>query len=124
MGKNIEYYLSKGYEPNMAAYFASGRRRITKVVPQRNFTLLLSFDNGETRLYDVHPLIEPKTVFACLQDWNIFRRVYLDEDHSVAWDIDPNIDSREKWDNQLDLCPDSCYMDSVPYQAGTLLSAE
>ena len=62
MGKSVEYYLSKGYDRKMAEYFASGRKRITKVIPRNDFTLLLSFDNGETRLYDAfrpEPYLHP-----------------------------------------------------------------
>ena len=113
MGKSVEYYLSKGYDRKMAEYFASGRKRITKVVPRNDFTLLLSFDNGETRLYDAGPLLQAGTVFAPFREWDNFRRVYLDEDHSVCWDIDPNIDSNEVWNNKVDLCPDSCYVETV-----------
>lgn len=113
MGKSVEYYLSKGYDRKMAEYFASGRKRITKVVPRNDFTLLLSFDNGETRLYDARPLLQAGTVFAPFREWDNFRRVYLDEDHSVCWDIDPNIDSNEVWNNKVDLCPDSCYVETV-----------
>ena len=113
MGKSVEYYLSKGYDRKMAEYFASGRKRITKVVPRNDFTLLLSFDNGETRLYDASPLLQAGTVFAPFREWDNFRRVYLDEDHSVCWDIDPNIDSNEVWNNKVDLCPDSCYVETV-----------
>ena len=115
MGKSVEYYLSKGYDRKMAEYFASGRKRITKVIPRNDFTLLLSFDNGETRLYDAGPLLQAGTVFTPFREWNNFRRVYLDEGHSVCWDIDPNIDSNEVWNNKVDLCPDSCYVDSVPF---------
>ena len=107
MGKSVEYYLSKGYDRKMAEYFASGRKRITKVVPRNDFTLVLSFDNGEIRLYDAGPLLQAGTVFAPFREWNNFRRVYLDEDHSV--------DSNEVWNNKVDLCPDSCYVDSVPF---------
>lgn len=113
MGKSVEYYLSKGYDRKMAEYFASGRKHITKVVPRNDFTLLLSFDNGETRLYDAGPLLQAGTVFAPFREWDNFRRVYLDEDHSVCWDIDPNIDSNEVWNNKVDLCPDSCYVETV-----------
>lgn len=77
MGKSVEYYLSKGYNRKMAEYFASGRKRITKVVPRNDFTLLLSFDNGETRLYDARPLLQAGTVFAPFREWDNFRRVYL-----------------------------------------------
>ena len=113
MGKSVEYYLSKGYDRKMADYFASGRKRITKVVPRNDFTLVLSFDNGEIRLYDARPLLQAGTVFAPFREWNNFRRVYLDEDHSVCWDIDPNVDSNEVWNNKVDLCPDSCYVETV-----------
>ena len=113
MRKSVEYYLSKGYDRKMAEYFASGRRRITRVIPRNDFTLLLSFDNGETRLYDAGPLLQTGTVFAPFQEWDNFRRVYLDEDHSVCWDIDPNVDSNEVWNNKVDLCPDSCYVETV-----------
>ena len=61
MGKSVEYYLSKGYDRKMAEYFASGRKRITKVVPRNDFTLVLSFDNGEIRLYDARPLLQAGT---------------------------------------------------------------
>ena len=113
MGKSVEYYLAKGYDRKMAEYFASGRKRITKVVPRSDFTLLLSFDNGEIRLYDARPLLQAGTVFAPFREWNNFRRVYPDEDHSVCWDIDPNVDSNEVWNNKVDLCPDSCYVETV-----------
>ena len=113
MGKSVEYYLAKGYDQKMAEYFASGRKRITKVVPRNDFTLVLSFDNGEIRLYDARPLLQAGTVFAPFREWNNFRRVYLDEDHSVCWDIDPNVDSNEVWNNKVDLCPDSCYVETV-----------
>ena len=84
MGKSVEFYLSKGYDQKMAEYFAAGRKRITKVVPEENFTLLLTFDNGETRLYDVRPLLETGTVFAPFREWKHFRRVYLDENDCVS----------------------------------------
>ena len=113
MGKSVEYYLSKGYDRKIAEYFASGRKRITKVVPRNDFTLVLSFDNGEIRLYDARPLLQAGTVFAPFREWNNFRRVYLDENHSVCWDIDPNVDSNEVWNNKVDLCPDSCYVETV-----------
>lgn len=114
MGKSVEYYLSKGFDQKMAEYFASGRKKISSVVPRNDFTLILGFDNGETRLYDVRPMLQENTVFAPLRDWKNFQRVHLDEDHSVTWDIDTDVDSKKVWNNKVDLCPDSCYVDSVP----------
>lgn len=118
MEKSVEYYLSKGVDSKMAEYFAHGRRQITKVVPLADFTLLLTFDNGETRLYDPRPLLQPGSVFEPFRKWENFCRVYLDDDHNVAWDIDPNVDSETVWNNKVDLCSDSCYVDSVPFSGG------
>lgn len=114
MEHNVNYYLSHGYDRKAAEYFAGGRKQIVSVKANDDFTLTLGFDNGETRLYDVAPLIEKNTVFEFLSDIKNFRRVYLDSAHAVAWDIDPETDSNIKWNNKVDLCPDSCYMDSVP----------
>lgn len=115
MGKSIEYYRAKGLDEKAAAYFASGRKQITSVIPRKDFTLILGFDSGESRLYDMNPLLQPGTVFAPFRQWENFRRVYLDQDHRVCWDIDPAVDSQAVWSNKVDLCPDSCYLDSVPF---------
>ncbi len=114
MPKTVKYYLSKGFDAKMAAYFAAGRRTIVSVTPNDNYTLTIRFDNGEDRLYDISPFIQPDTVFAFLKDMQHFRRVYVDEQHSIAWDKDPAVDSNVVWSNKVDLCPDSCYVDSVP----------
>ena len=112
--KSIEFYLSKGFDRKTAEYFASGRKKITSVVPKDDFTLILSFDNGEKRSLDVKPFMEQGTVFEKISNREVFNRVYLDEEKCVSWDIDPNIDSRLEWNNKIDLCPDSCYIDSIP----------
>ena len=114
MGKDINYYLSKGFDQKTAEYFASGRKVITSVLPAENFTLILTFDNNEQRLLDIKPTIKEGTVFACLSDPTIFSRVYLDENNCVSWDKAATIDSKMEWNNKIDLCPDSCYLDSLP----------
>ena len=40
--------------PEVAAYFASGRRKVVSVTANNDFTLTITFDNGEVRLYDMH----------------------------------------------------------------------
>lgn len=116
--RNIEYYLARGVDRKMAEYFAAGRKRIVHVVPNEDFTLIISFDNGEKRLYDVSPLLQAGTIFAPFRELENFRRVYVDEAHCIAWDIDPNVDSNLVWSNKVDLCPDSCYVDSIPLSGG------
>lgn len=114
MKKTKADYLAMGFDEKMADYFARGRRTIVSVKPNPDFTLTLRFDNGELRRYDAACLLHPGTAFAPISTWENFRRVYLDENHCVAWDIDPKVDSTIVWSNKLDLCPDGCYVDSVP----------
>lgn len=112
MSKSIEAYIAQGFTPEAAAYFAAGRRRITAVSPEGK-TLLLTFDNGEHRRYDMTPHLTPGTVFEPLMQPSVFQRVFLDEG-IVSWDVDPAVDSSVHWSNRIDLCPDTCYLDSLP----------
>lgn len=118
MGKSVEFYLSKGFDRPMAEYFARGRRRLMEAEAREDFKLILTYEGGERRLYDCAPILQAGTVFEHLLLWDNFKRVYVDEEHSVAWDIDPTVDSRVVWSNKVDLCPDGCYVDSVPYTRG------
>lgn len=118
MPNTVEFYLSKGFDKAMAEYYASGRRKITSVKPNEDFTLLLNFDNGEQRIFDVKPLLEKGGVFIPFREYSNFSRVYLDDCNAVSWDIDPNVDSDIVWNNKVDLSPDSCYVDSTPILTG------
>ena len=51
MANSIDYYLSRGFDRNAAKYFANGKKQITNVTPNSDFTLTIAFDNGEKRLY-------------------------------------------------------------------------
>lgn len=114
MGKSIEYYLSKGFDEKMAAYYVSGRKKIIAVEPNPDFSLTLHFDNGEVRRLDMRTVLQKGTVFEPFMQYDHFKRVYVDDCDCVAWDIDPNVDSNEVWSNKVDLCPDCCYVDSIP----------
>ena len=49
-----------------------------------------------------------------------FRRVYFSSNgRKVCWDVDPEVDSNEVWDNVVDLCADAVYIDSIPYEGGS-----
>lgn len=114
MPDTVAYYLSKGFDRKTAVYFASGRRTIVSVAANDDFSLTLTFDNGEVRIYDASPLLKPGTVFAPFADIDAFRRVYLDDTHCVSWDINPDVDSSVVWSNKVDLSSDTCYLDSIP----------
>lgn len=114
MPKSVEYYISKGFDQKMAAYFASGRKKITDVYANDDFTLLLTFDNNEKRLFDMKPYLKKNTVFESFLNLKDFKRVYLDDSNCVSWDKDENVDSTIFWNNKVDLSSDVCYVDSIP----------
>lgn len=114
MANTFEHYLAKGFDEKAARYFASEKKRIISVVPNDDYTLTIEFDNGENRLLDVRSYLEKGTVFETFLDIDNFKRVYVDKQHCIAWDIDPTVDSDLVWNNKVDLCPDSCYIDSLP----------
>lgn len=112
--RSVDEYMKLGYERQYAEYFASGIKRIVSVAANDDFTLRIVFDNGEARILDCKPFLKEGTVFEPFMNIENFKRVYLDDTRSVAWDIDPTVDSEVVWSNKVDLCPDSCYVDSVP----------
>lgn len=112
--KNIDFYLSRGYDMRTAEYFSSGRKKILSVLANDDYSLTILFDNNEKRLLDCKTFLKRGTVFEPFLDLQNFRRVYLDDCNCISWDIDPNINSDEVWSNKVDLCPDTCYMDSIP----------
>ena len=71
--------------------------RVKYVTPAKDFTLLITFNNGEEKSFDVKPYLEIGN-FKELKDVSIFNSVK------------PFLGSIQ-WSNGLDLCPDTLYMD-------------
>lgn len=114
MANKLDYYLSKGFDRKTAEYYANGRKKVIDVDPNDDFTLTISFDNGETRILNMQPYLKKGTVFEPFTKLENFRRVYVDNTQCIAWNIDPKIDSNIIWNNKVDICSDSCYLDSIP----------
>ena len=72
--------------------------RITAVKPQKDYQLLLQFDNGENRVFDVSPYLD-KGIFKELQQLSMFYSVKA-------------IDGTVQWQNEADFCPDTLYLES------------
>ena len=83
MQHDVTFYTKRGFDYKTAKYFASGRRRATAVKPLPDKALLVTFDSGEMRFYDMTPLICPGTVFVFLADEGAFERAYIDENHTT-----------------------------------------
>jgi hypothetical protein len=73
--------------------------RITSVKPNPDHTLLLTFANGEVRLFDVKPYLD-RGIFRELQNLHYFNSVR------------PFLGSIQ-WVNGQDFCPDTLYVESV-----------
>ena len=72
--------------------------RVIYVKPEQNFTLLITFNNGEVKRFDVKPYLSTG-IFKELQDLSLFNSVK------------PFLGSIQ-WANGVDLCPDTLYLDS------------
>ena len=71
---------------------------IIKVAPQDDYQILLSFDNGEVKTFDMKPYID-KGFFKQLKNKEYFNSVK------------PSFNSIQ-WPNGQDLSPDTLYLDS------------
>jgi hypothetical protein len=93
-------------------YFEDGPKKIIKVIPRDDYSLIIYFENNEVRVYDMSD--DLYGVFEILKDKNKFKEVFIDEHGNIAWDIDKSIDSNIHWNNRIDLCKDAVYINSVP----------
>ena len=114
MKKTFAEYLAMGMDEKTARYFADGRRRIVSADPVEPYKVLLAFDNGERRMLDCQLYFGEGSIFNRLSSPKDFRRVFVDENGNLAWDIDPKVDSRVSWNNRVDFCRDACYLNSQP----------
>lgn len=74
--------------------------KVTGVKVLKDYQLLLTFSTGETKRYDVKPLLE-LPVFQPLKDNSVFNDISLDFD-TVTW-----------CDGEIDIAPETLYQDSV-----------
>ena len=76
--------------------------RVKDVEPLRDYLLLITFANGEIKLFDVTPYLGIGN-FKELKDKSVFNSVQ------------PFLGSIQ-WANGLDLCPDTLFLESVIYK--------
>jgi len=73
--------------------------RVTTVIPTDDYKLLLTFTNGERRIFDAKPLLD-MAVFKPLLNKSFFQSV------KVAY-------GTVIWPQDIDYCPDTLYSESV-----------
>ena len=74
---------------------------VKKVKPLDGYKLLLTFENGEVKIFDMKPYLE-KGIFRELKDISLFKSARV------------NFDTVE-WENEADIDPETLYEDSIPY---------
>jgi hypothetical protein len=72
---------------------------VEKVEPIPEYKLMLTFDNGEVKVFDMNPYLR-KGTFRELKDLKVFSTV------KVSFDT-------IEWTNGVDLCPEVLYENSV-----------
>ena len=72
--------------------------KVISVVPQKDYSLLLSFQNGEQRVFDVRPYLD-KGIFAELKDLRYFLLA------RVAFNT-------VQWPHNQDFAPETLYLES------------
>lgn len=77
--------------------------RVTDVKPQTDYQLELTFSNEEKRMFDMKPYLKTGR-FIELKNEALFASVVCTM-------------GSVQWQNGLDLCPDTLYEDSVPYNS-------
>ena len=75
---------------------------VKAVKPLAEYKLLLTFENGEVKLFDMKPYLD-KGIFRELKDVSLFKSARV------------NFDTVE-WENEADIDPETLYEDSIPYQ--------
>ena len=74
--------------------------RVRAVRPTADYTLTLTFENGEVKRFDVKPYLDIG-IFQALKDLSVFNSV-----RSYLGSV--------QWQDGQDFCPDLLYKDSLP----------
>lgn len=72
--------------------------RVKGVVPNKDYTLTITFTNGESGIFDMNPYLNIG-IFKELKDWSLF---------STAKPLMGTV----QWLHEQDLCPDTLYLES------------
>jgi len=77
----------------------------------KDYQLLLRFESGEDRVYDMSSRLNG--VFEFLKDYNEFKEVKI-INGAPTWFLNYPVPSNIC--NEIDICPTSAYFDSVPFE--------
>lgn len=81
------------------------RPKIFQVIPTKDYTVYVFFDDGKIKLYNAKKLIEKGGIYEILKDIDFFVSRCTILNNSLAWDIDGNRNPEKC----IDICPDTIY---------------
>lgn len=73
---------------------------VKEVLPQKDYTLILTFTDGEKRVYNARPLLN-KAIYSPLKNLAFFLRAKVDCGTVI-------------WNNDVDIAPEHLYECSLP----------
>lgn len=78
--------------------------KIKSVQPMKNFTLLVCFQNGIEKQYDMSKVISMFPQFSVLEkDHELFEKVYVDVGgYGITWNDDLDLDAEEIWEEGIE----------------------
>jgi len=79
---------------------------VKSVLPQDDYQILITFENGEKRIFDLKPYLNIG-VFSRLQNPAIFRTVRV-------------VSGSVEWQGEIDLSYDTLYLESKPIRTGKI----
>ena len=74
---------------------------VKKVEPKTDYTLILTFENGERRSFDMKPYLD-KGIFRELHDIEMFNTAHVSF-NTVAWDNEADFDPEALYEGGLPL---------------------
>lgn len=98
--------------------------KVSSVVPLRNMNLLVFFENGVIKKFDVKPIIKDFPEFHSLENEDIFNLVHVEPGgYGISWTPELDCSEGELWENGVEIPLDTDDFTSyVKYN--TLVSSE
>jgi len=78
--------------------------KVIDVLPLEDISVLVTFENGVKKIYDIKPLFNQFKNYEKLKDIDFFYNVKVDcGGYAICWDDEIDISEVELWDNGIEL---------------------
>ena len=78
--------------------------KIVEIKPKDNFILIVKFENGVERQYDIKILMNKFEVFKELNNEILFKNVKIDVGgYGISWNENIDLSSEEIWNNGIEI---------------------